>query len=432
MNQTKTMQATHTPKKIGLMGFFGYGNLGDAALQEAMIQHIRQCIPNAEIYGFSLDPEDTEARHGIKSFQISRTEASDSESSKMLSYKLANWLQSRQSSLLRKLDRWVIRIPMEFKLVREALKNLKGFDALLIAGSGPLNDYWGGGGPLSFPYTLFKWGVVAKLRKTKYLFISVGAGPIDAKLSKTFVRYALSLADYRSYRDEFSKQLITSIGFDKDDPIYPDLAHSLQVNNHAPLNLHETQPIVGIGPMGYFKEECWPEANEFLYADYLDKMAAFIDWLVQKKYSILFLPGEAYFDQLVISDLIEILEEREISGLAEKIMRPSIQTVDDLLSNLSITDYVVASRFHNILLAQSMGRPVLALSYQEKIDDLMEDTGQGNYCLPIGQFTVNELMEKFNLLEANYTAITKQVADKSTAYKLALEEQYEKVFQIIG
>ena len=66
------MGGSDRPKKIGLLGPYGFGNLGDAAIQQAMVQHIKQHIPDGQIYGFSLNPEDTFNRHGIQSFLINR------------------------------------------------------------------------------------------------------------------------------------------------------------------------------------------------------------------------------------------------------------------------------------------------------------------------------------------------------------------------
>ena len=37
-------------KKIGLLGPYGYGNLGDAAIQQAMIEHIHRYHPDAKVY----------------------------------------------------------------------------------------------------------------------------------------------------------------------------------------------------------------------------------------------------------------------------------------------------------------------------------------------------------------------------------------------
>jgi hypothetical protein len=55
---------------MGLLGPFGLGNLGDASTQDVMIFNIRKRFPEAQIYGFSIDPADTEKRHRIPSFPI--------------------------------------------------------------------------------------------------------------------------------------------------------------------------------------------------------------------------------------------------------------------------------------------------------------------------------------------------------------------------
>ena len=50
---------------IGLLDHMGYGNLGDAAVQDSVIGNIRKRLPNARLVGFSLVPDDTINRHGI-------------------------------------------------------------------------------------------------------------------------------------------------------------------------------------------------------------------------------------------------------------------------------------------------------------------------------------------------------------------------------
>src|ERR1700735_1467658 len=57
---------------IGLLDHMGYGNLGDAAVQESVIANIKKRLPNARLVAFSLSPEDTIKRHGIPCYPILR------------------------------------------------------------------------------------------------------------------------------------------------------------------------------------------------------------------------------------------------------------------------------------------------------------------------------------------------------------------------
>jgi polysaccharide pyruvyl transferase WcaK-like protein len=425
------MAQTTSAKKIGLIGPFGYGNLGDAAIQEAMIQHILLNMPDAEIIGFSLNPEDTTARHGIKSYPISRMSWKDNHNSPKNPGVFARFramLNSSTSPTLRNLERWISRAPLELGLWLQAYRNLKDIDALIVSGGGQLDDYWGGGGPWSHPYTLLKWGLLTKVRGGKFYFVSVGAGPIDARLSQRFIKYALTVADYRSYRDQYSRDLIEKIGFRKADPVYPDLAHSLIINRPTGNGRHSSRPLVGIGLVGYYKPGCWPEHDQVTYDRYLGKLTAFVSWLLERQYAVIFLPGEAHYDALAIADLIKALKSAGASFQNDQLIEASINTLDDLLNQLTHTDFIVGSRFHNILLAQTFEKPVLAISYQAKIDSLMADSGQGAYCVPIDAFELDQIKDLFIGLETDYKAIQKQLSGRTQEKMKALEQQYEQIF----
>src|SRR5437016_932674 len=60
------------PRKIGIVGYYGVGNLGDETVVAILMKKIRDYYPNAEFCGFSLNVADTERRHGIKAFPIRR------------------------------------------------------------------------------------------------------------------------------------------------------------------------------------------------------------------------------------------------------------------------------------------------------------------------------------------------------------------------
>src|SRR6516164_3024495 len=63
---------TQAGTKIGLLDHVGGGNLGDDATLDAVAGNIKRRWPNAEILAFSMNPDDTETRHGSASHPIRR------------------------------------------------------------------------------------------------------------------------------------------------------------------------------------------------------------------------------------------------------------------------------------------------------------------------------------------------------------------------
>ena len=66
-----------TGPTFALVDCYTGGNLGDGAIQDAVIWNIRQRLPDAAIYGITLHPADTLQRHGIPSYPTRRTVAAE-------------------------------------------------------------------------------------------------------------------------------------------------------------------------------------------------------------------------------------------------------------------------------------------------------------------------------------------------------------------
>jgi polysaccharide pyruvyl transferase WcaK-like protein len=421
---------------IGLIGPFGTGNLGDAAIQQSMLQNIRQSFNQVQVFGFSLNPQDTYARHGIRSFPLGRMaingwiESDDTGSFAHKFLLVSDELRWSSSPIKRVIGKIFFSPLKEIIGIVRASRHLINMDYMIVSGGGQLDDYWGGA--WHHPYTLLLWGVLCRLRNVKYLFVSVGAGPLDSSMSKRLVRWALSLASYRSYRDQDSKNFIERCGFfRRNDMVYPDLAFSLDISQiHCDDSQGQGKALtVGIGPMIYFKPGAWPQQDQEVYETYLKKLALFTAWLVQNNCNVLFFTGEAIADRPVITELKNILQQMGINPSSKQIIEEPINTVDDLMGQLARTDLVIGSRFHGVLLSLLINKPVIALSYHSKITELMKDAEQEQYCLSIDHFEVEELKMVFNQMVTNLPLVKDQIERRVLVYRKSLREQYEKVFQ---
>lgn len=424
----------HEVRRVGLMGPFGYGNLGDAAIVDAMIAAIHRVRPGWRLRAYTLDPSDTELRHAIVSHPLSRQVPGDDGTGPWA--RLLGRLRSSPRPLVRRLERVAGRGPAELGMLVRAYRSLGGVDALVVCGSGQIQDMWGGGGPWSSPYTMLRWAALARLRGARFMVVSVGAGPVDSWTSRRFYRWALSLACYRSFRDEWSRRFVAEqIGFDRGDPVEPDLAFGLDVSGVEPavrppddVGPAGSGRVVGVGPIGYHRAGNWPTVGPDRYARYLDTIVTFIVTLLARGDRIRLLVGEAHYDRLVVDDVIAELDLRRVDR--SQVDDGRIETVPQLLGAIAGCDAVVVSRFHNVLLAYLLGRPAVALSYQAKTASLMATFDQEELCLPIEAADVDELLR---CLEAalDQPAFPARAAAVVELRRKELEEQHEHLASLV-
>jgi polysaccharide pyruvyl transferase WcaK-like protein len=400
-----------TRPRIALFGAFGVGNLGNECTLQALLQSIRTYVPGAEITCICPGPEATQSDYKISSSLIEELP-----------------LPPLDNRFLRLLRRIFISIPMELLRWLKAIARLRNVDTLVMTGTGMLGDF--GISPLGLHYEIVKWTFAARLARCKVIFLSVGVGPLRKALSRHFVRVALSCAAYRSYRDEYSKDYLKRIRFNSDrDHVYPDLAFSYPTAGLPQSSSHSCgRPVIGVGLMTYFNRRCISSADETIYRDYLTKLGSFVIWLLEREYIVRLLIGDVTHDQRVRKDLRTLLEVRGFGYEKGTIIDDPASTVKEVLSQLAATDLVVASRFHNVLLALMLGKPVLAISYHEKVDALMDGVGLAAFRQDIESIDVGKMIRQFTSLAEQSNEIKQQLDRKAAACRVALDEQYNRIF----
>lgn len=405
-------------KTVAFLGNFGTHNLGNECTLQSVVQGARTHLPGAALRCICPGPEDAAERHGIAASRMSYRDdqAFRSRTAGRVSTPVVKWAR-----------RLLIRAPLEFVDWLEAFRALRGTTMLVMPGTGMLGDF--GIEPLGLHYQILKWSIVARLRGCKVLFVSVGAGPIENPLSRWIVKRAISLADYRSYRDRFSRQYLDGLGFDTSrDRVYPDLAFSF-AGPATPLpRRRSSRRVVGLGLMDYYGRESRPERGESIYQGYLQALVPFVAWLLERDYSVRLIIGDLEYDKRVKGDLLRMLAERSLPGERGRILDEPISSPEQLWGQLAQTDVVVATRFHNVLLALMLDKPVLALSYHEKVESLMAGMGLAEYCHRIVDLDAQRLRERFAALEESAESLQGSIHQKTGEYRAALDEQYRLIF----
>jgi polysaccharide pyruvyl transferase WcaK-like protein len=401
--------------KIGIFGNFGWGNLGNSATLEATVAGVRTHWPAADFLCICTNPDELHRQYG---FDVAPVRWGTGEG-----------LNLPNSRMLRIPAKLVQRPPSEIRLWQRAHQVLEGLDLLLVAGTGVLDDF--AIGPMDIPYDLFKWSVQAQRSRVPLAYLSTGAGPIDHRRSRFLLTQALSRAFYRSYRDEYSRTYLASVGFDiSQDSIYPDLAFGLPIAGHLLARRNsgagEGSLVVGLGVMSYSGSQTSPQEGEAIYQEYLRKVVAFGAWLLAAGHTVRLVLGDTLVDQRAFEDVRSALAT-SAPGVSGRVVAEPVHSVQELLCQLAQTDVVVATRFHNVLLSLLVERPIISISYNQKNDDLMADMGLGAYCQPIREFDVHLLQEQFQQLVTNAGAVRQQLATQTLRQRKLLDEQYVRV-----
>lgn len=400
---------------IAVFGAFGSGNLGNECTLYALLANLQRVLPGSSFSTICTGPEETAARYGIPAFPLRQGR-----------------LPQSGNALFRILLKLLCAPVMELYRWFKVFSLLAGKDMLIMTGTGMLSDV--GIVPMGLHYDILRWSIAARLRRCKVCFLSVGVGPIRHPLSRLFVKAALSLAHFRSYRDAFSWSYLQSINYKCcADEVYPDLAFSLP-QKMVPASGPAAHPgtVVGLGVITHSRRRATSENDETIYRDYMAKLSAFAAGLLARKYRVRLLIGDVIWDQRAKNDLIATLEQMGWPCDGGSLISRPIASFEDLMAELAETDIVIASRFHNVLLSMAMSKPVVAISFHEKVDALMSAAGLQEYCQDIENIDVDRLIAQVADARANSEWIVQDMKKRAAVYREELDRQYEIVAGLSG
>jgi polysaccharide pyruvyl transferase CsaB len=333
-----------------ITGYYGFGNTGDEAILAAMVAHLRALRPGLKITVTSAVPKQTADLHNVDAI-----------------------LWSDALAML------------------EAVRNA---GVVLIGGGGIFHDYWGfnpnafltdNHAGISF-YTAP--AVLGALYQKPVMLYAVGVGPLLSEYARKFTKVASDAAQVITVRDAASKDLLESIGIPSTKiSITADPAFGFEHDASEPADLNDLpKPVIAVAVRNWnvgVSEAFWEE-----------EVSTGLDlFLGEQEGSIVFVPFQSLTggleDDAAIADRIRSrIKQQDRTRVLEAAASPT-----HLFSVLNACDLVIGMRLHSLIFALLGSTPVIALSYDEKVNQVMERTGLADFSIDIKAVEAQKLAE---------------------------------------
>ncbi len=305
-------------KGIVISGYYGYNNIGDDSVLGVIVQNIKEKAPNMNITVLSSKPKETKKMYGVDS-----------------------------------INRYNF-----FRLSR-MMKNT----SLLISGGGSLFQDATSTKSLLYYISVIK---IALRKKVKVMVYSNGIGPITSERNRLMTRKILEQADIITLRDDDSFAEIKALDVRRSDiQITADPAFAMVPATQK--RLREVLDAEGINPDAKYiviSVRKWKyNCEEFEEA--LARVCVYIKEQLDSE--PLFIPMQRSVDTEICKNIISM------AGCGSLITGK--YTGDELMSVIAKAEVVIGMRLHTLIYAIAAGVPIAGLSYDPKVDALLECAG---------------------------------------------------------
>ena len=399
-----------TPR-VGLVGLFGQGNLGNDGSLEAILGYLRAEHPDAILDVMCTRPDHVASRYAVPA---SRLRWYDPQS------------RPRRGVVTLVMKRLKLSLGVAVDAVR-ITSWVRRHDAVIVPGMGVLEATLPVR-PWQTPYWMFLLCTSGRLFGTKVALVSVGANVIQQRATRLLITAAARRASYRSFRDSSARDAMRQMGLEtSSDPVYPDLAFCLP----APaVGKREPAGAVGVGVMEYSGSNDDRQRADEIRASYIEKMTCFIAWLIDNGRRVRLFAGDT-IDNHVVHHILADLDARRPGLGPERIVAEHASSLGELMEQMASVDVVVASRYHTVLCALKLAKPTLSVGYGAKFDALMRDMGLSEFAQSAKALDVDYLIDQFTALEDRSAQVRQMLLERSAVNTRLLERQFSELSALL-
>ncbi|MBR4943903.1 MAG: polysaccharide pyruvyl transferase CsaB [Peptococcaceae bacterium] len=328
--------------KVLLSGYYGFDNAGDDAVLFAIVQALRETIPEVDITVLSNQPEKTAAQFQVKA-----------------------------------VNRWgKTSLP----------KAIKECDVLISGGGSLLQDVTSKNG------ILYYLGVIklAQIMRKKVIVYAQGIGPVKEPRNRALVAKILNKVQAITVRDFDSRRELMEMGVYREilvavDPVLGIPADSIDEVMGRKL-LSESEACFTDN-----KKTVMVAARNWKHSDHFFKeIADSCDAMVEQGWQVVFLPFH-YPEDVEAGRSIAALMKQEAIVLSGN------YSPQETMAILKNADLVVGMRLHSLIMGAALLKPMVGLSYDPKVTSFMQLLRQPD-CYDVDSVEAAQLIRSMNRL----------------------------------
>ncbi len=330
-----------------IAGYYGFGNTGDEAILEVILEDLRDLIPNGVFSVISFNPRQTESRYSVEAI---------------------NWLDCV-----------------------EIVKAIHRSDIVILGGGGLFHDYMGVDlervfhpSEVGFESIIFVPIIAHALNKPIMLY-AVGVGPLITIEGKIMTWTVFEQAHVSTVRDDLSKKILMALGVPANkvyitaDPafaIQPAENDQIQYILENEIVMENMHPLLGVA----LRTWDFDVANE----EWINEVAFALDrFLYEVGGTVVFIPFQ-------IGDVLKP-NDISVAHLVTTHMRYSRKTAilqneyspTEIAGLVANCDILLGMRLHSLIFALKSRVPSVALSYDPKVEGLMRELDREEHVLDL-------------------------------------------------
>lgn len=266
---------------------------------------------------------------------------------------------------------------------------------------------------------------LGRIYKTPMVKATSAMGPFELKWNKRLASFYLKYCvDAVITRDEKSFTEVQNIGINSNLYIAPDTAFLLPAEQMPPVFDDQTYDNVLISVSHQARSRA--NDNEF----YVNTFSTFIKNIITRyNANVTLLPNAvvAEDDDLKIAQAIGKLVDSEQCQVFNPIALSAMQ-IKGLISQATV---VVASRYHTVIAALSLGKPTITVGWHHKYKGVLGLFGLGEWDIPVNTLELDLLQTKFDKLWDERVELSAIIEKKLPAIKAEINSTFALVLSSI-
>lgn len=228
-------------------------------------------------------------------------------------------------------------------------------------------------------------------------------GPYKSEKFFNFFKEYITIFEDVCFREKYSYNIFKSLDNVR---LAPDIVFNLPISNNIPSQTNKKQITISVKNF----------SNKEWYKLYIENLVNIINYFLEQQYRVTLVSFcEAEGDQETVNEIFSKVNKEYQENLSRLYYKDDIE---EILVNFQESDYVIATRFHAMILGLLYNKVTLPLIYNSKMINVLEDINFKGLLMNVDEMNNIDINEIESYFKSNYKLdLNKVMVEKEFCFK---------------